>query len=161
MLNRFAKELIEDWRLGLVASTNADGTPNLSPKGTFVVHDDTTLGFADLRSPGTVENIAERPVVEVNFVDQLTRRGVRLRGQARIVSPDMPEFAKLKKPYIAGWPDLADMINAIVLIDLSEVKPICTPAYDAGAECDTLRQSWMERIRDINIKHSVSEAGEC
>ena len=43
--------------LGFIATVCPDGTPNLSPKGTTAVWDDDHLVFADLRSPGTVENL--------------------------------------------------------------------------------------------------------
>jgi len=79
------KRLIETWRLGFIATADADGTPNLSPKGTFAVLDEGRIGFAEMRSPRTAANIAVRPDVEVNFVDILTRKGARLRGKAKMV----------------------------------------------------------------------------
>jgi uncharacterized protein len=52
MLTEEMKSIIRTYPVGFVASVNADGTPNLSPNGTFVGH---------IRSPGTIGNIAERP----------------------------------------------------------------------------------------------------
>jgi len=52
------KQAVEDQRLAFVATVDADGTPNLSPKGTITVLDDDHLMFADLASPGTVANLA-------------------------------------------------------------------------------------------------------
>ena len=52
MLTADMKRIIEEQRLGFVATVNADGTPNVSPKATFVVLDDATIGFGDIRSPG-------------------------------------------------------------------------------------------------------------
>src|SRR6476661_8464915 len=60
------KRVVEKQRLGFVATVCADGTPNLSPKGTLRVLDDDHLMFADIRSPGTVANLRTNPSIEVN-----------------------------------------------------------------------------------------------
>ena len=43
-------------KLGYVATVSSDGSPNLSPKGTIAILDDSRLVFANIRSPQTVEN---------------------------------------------------------------------------------------------------------
>jgi len=48
------KRVVEQQRLGFVATVCADGPPNLSPKGTVCVLDDDHLMFADIRSPATM-----------------------------------------------------------------------------------------------------------
>ena len=76
MLSPTMVRLIQEQRLGFVATVNGDGTPNLSPKGTFVVIDPSTVAFAEIRSPMTLENLATRPSVEINFVDCLHAPGL-------------------------------------------------------------------------------------
>ena len=44
------KRVVREQRLGFVATVNADGTPNVSPKATFIVLDDATIGFGDILS---------------------------------------------------------------------------------------------------------------
>ena len=95
MLTEEMKSIIRTYPVGFVASVNADGTPNLSPKGTFVVLNNTQLAFGHIRSPGTIGNIAERPVIEVNFLNVLSRKAVRLRGRAKMFSKGAPEFGPL------------------------------------------------------------------
>jgi predicted pyridoxine 5'-phosphate oxidase superfamily flavin-nucleotide-binding protein len=56
MLTAEMKQVVHEQRLGFVATVNADGTPNVSPKATFIVLDDATIGFGDIRSPGTPRN---------------------------------------------------------------------------------------------------------
>jgi predicted pyridoxine 5'-phosphate oxidase superfamily flavin-nucleotide-binding protein len=46
MLTPDMKRIIEQQRLGFVATAAPDGTPNLSPKGTFVVLDNATIALA-------------------------------------------------------------------------------------------------------------------
>src|SRR5215212_12086323 len=72
-----AQRVVEEQRLGFVATVNEDGTPNLSPKGTVAVLDDDHLVFADIRSPRTVENLRQRPAVEINVIDPILRKGFR------------------------------------------------------------------------------------
>src|SRR5690242_6868711 len=85
MLTQDMKRIIEEQRLGFLATASADGTPNVSPKGTFVVLDDRTIAFGEIRSPGTIQNLKANPRVEVNFVDVFVRKGYRFAGTATVV----------------------------------------------------------------------------
>jgi len=44
------KRVLNEQRLGFVASVCPDGTPNLSPKGTTTIWDDEHIVFADTLS---------------------------------------------------------------------------------------------------------------
>ena len=57
------KHVVAEQKLGYVASICADGTPNLSPKGTFLVLDDDHVMFGEIRSPQTASNIATNAIV--------------------------------------------------------------------------------------------------
>ena len=132
ILTAAMKALVRDHTLGFVASVNADGTPNLSPKGTMAVIDDDTIGFGEMRSPGTLANIARRPVVELNFVDVFSRKGYRFKGKARFHAKGSGEYARLL-PAFAKWTDLQPRFNGIVAVAIERALPITSPAYDAGA----------------------------
>ena len=110
-LPAFGIDLITMFPLGFVATVTAGGRPNVSPKGTFLVLDDRTLAFGEIRSPQTVTNLTNQPELEVNFVDQWTRKGVRVRGKAQMVRRGAAEFGGL----------------------IEQLKPISTPPYDDGA----------------------------
>lgn len=65
------QRVVDEQRLGYVASVCPDGSPNLSPKGTTAVWDADHLVFAHLYSPQTVANIEMViPVVEINVVER-------------------------------------------------------------------------------------------
>lgn len=51
------QRVVDEQRLGYVATVCPDGTPNLSPKGTTAVWDSEHLVFAHLHSHQTVANI--------------------------------------------------------------------------------------------------------
>ena len=56
ILNEDMKQMIREQRLAFVATVCADGTPNLSPKGTIAVWDEDPIS-ADLASPGATDNL--------------------------------------------------------------------------------------------------------
>lgn len=149
MITEAARNLIETWRLGFVATADADGQVNLSPKGTFIVVDHETIAFAEMRSPNTVRNIRVRPGVEVNFVDILSRKGIRLRGTARLESKGSATFERLLPDFSALWPDLTGMFNAVVLIEVAACKPLLSPIYEQGASEAELRALWKQKIQDM------------
>ncbi len=132
-LNAFTKDLIGKFPLGFVATVTSGGQPSVSPKGTFLVLDDETIGFGDIRSPGTIANLAHQPDLEVNFIDQWKRKGARIRGTAEILPRGTSGFDALLPRWSAVWGDLANRINRIIRIRVAEVKLLTTPPYDDGA----------------------------
>lgn len=142
------KRVITEQRLGFVATVNADGTPNLSPKGTMVVLGDEQIAFGEIRSPNTIRNLADRPAVEINFVDPTARKGYRFSGQAEVIPGGRPPFDELF-PEFARWGGLADSIRAIVRVRIDKAAPLTSPAYDHGATEAELRASWLAHLQDI------------
>lgn len=132
-LPQSAIDVIERVRLGFVATVTPGGRPAVSPKGTFVVLDEQTIAFGEIRSPGTMSNLSHTPEVEINFVDSFTRKGCRVRGATRILRKGTGGYAELVHHWVETWGDLERRMNAIVLVDVAEVKPLSSPPYDDGA----------------------------
>lgn len=141
------KRVIAEQRLGFVATVNADGSPNLSPKATFLVLDDRTIAFADIRSPNTIRNIARGSPVEVNFVDPFVRKGCRIAGPAEIAERGSADFDTLIQRFV-GASELLDYINAIVTIQVERASMLISPAYDRGQTEAELRRAWTRRFRE-------------
>ncbi len=138
------KRVVREQRLGFVATVCADGTPNLSPKGTTAVWGDDHLVFADIRSPGTVANLRRNPAVEVNVVDPILRKGYRFKGTAEILS----EGALFQELFAFYRRD--PRIHRIALIKVEEALPLISPAYDQGLTEDQVRsrfESWYASLR--------------
>jgi len=148
MLTDEMKSIIGTYPLGFVASVNEDGTPNLSPKGTFVVLNDTQLAFGHIRSPGTMANIATRPTIEVNFLDVLARKAVRLRGRAHMFSRSAPEFAQLFAA-LTGWKGYTELMKAVVRVDIETATLILSPAYDIGHTEAQLREQYKAKFTSL------------
>jgi uncharacterized protein len=138
------KRVVERQRLGFVATVCADGTPNVSPKGTLRVLDDDHLMFADIRSPGTVANLRTNPSVEVNVVDPFVRKGFRFKGRGEVLDAGA-EFERLAGFYSDPGPsDAPRRIRAIVVIRVEEARPLISPAYDRENDESAIRARWTQ-----------------
>src|SRR5690349_6064695 len=132
--------------LGFVATVCPDGTPNLSPKGTTAVWDDSHLVFCDIHSPGTVANLQVNPGIEINVVDQLVRKGYRFKGTA-VVHRDGEVFEQGVRFYESrGTVRARERIRSIVLVEVERALPVISPAYDLGMTEDELRQVNLRRL---------------
>lgn len=122
---------LQSVNLCYVATVNADGSPNLSPKASLSVWDAATLVFADMASPGTVANLHGNPAIEINVVDIFKRRGYRFRGRAIICNAGSPEFDKVagevRDAHGPAYP-----VNHVVRIDVHEMREVRSPAYMFG-----------------------------
>lgn len=146
MLTPDMKRVIEEQRLGFVATAAPDGMPNVSPKGTFAVLDDRTIAFGEIRSPATLRNLRANPRVEVNFVDVFARSGYRFAGMASVVERGDAGFDTLL-PRLNST--LGSRIRAIVTISVSRALPLTSPAYDDGKTEAELRRAWTTRFRKL------------
>ena len=152
MLTADMKRVVEEQRLGFVATVCPDGTPNLSPKGTTAVWDDDHLVFADIRSPGTVANLRENAAVEVNVVDPFVRKGYRFKGVAEVI-----ESGALYEQVIAFYERRGSpvkLFRGIVIVRVEHAHPIDSPAYDMGLTEHEVRDRWerhFQSLRDRNV----------
>jgi hypothetical protein len=86
------------------------------PKGTFVVLDGRMLAFGAICSPGTISNIGHSQELEVNFVDNFTCKGWRIRGTTSVLRRGSAAFDAFYQQSQAFWVDLAGRIKAIVVL---------------------------------------------
>ncbi len=129
------KRLVREQKLGFVATVCADGTPNLSPKGTTTVWDDDHLIFADICSPGTTENLRHNQSVEINVVDPIVRKGYRFKGMAVVLTegPQYDQISTLYGGYRNGVQnDVLQKIKSIVLVKVTRALHVISPGYTPG-----------------------------
>jgi uncharacterized protein len=154
MLTADMKRIIDEQRLGFVATTAPDGTPNVSPKGTFIVLDAQTIAFGEIRSPGTICNLRANPRIEVNFVDPFVRKGYRFAGTAVVVERGNGAFDALLGHFRGA---LAPRMRAIVTITVTKALPLTSPAYDNGKTEPQIRQAWTARFRKLQPNERFEE----
>lgn len=141
------KDFIARQKLCFVATVNSNGTPNLSPKGTTMVWDDNHIMFADIHSPGTVNNLLKNPSVEINMVDVFLRKGYRFKGTAKVLSKG-PEYSKALEIY--GEAAKKYVIRNIVIVNIERVLEIKSPAYDDGTSEEEIKRRWVEYWSDLS-----------
>ena len=158
LLTADMKRVVEEQRLGYVATVCPDGTPNLSPKGTTAVWDDEHLVFANIRSPGTIANLRLNPGVEVNVVDPFLRKGYRFKGVASVLGS-----GAVYDRAIAFYQDRGSRVSAIreiVLVRVESAAPIDSPAYDLGLTEDVVRSRWENYFQSLRARPTPPPVGE-
>lgn len=140
VLTEDAQRVVEEQRLSYVATVNDDGTPNLSPKGTLAVLDDDHLAFANIRSPRTIYNLQRRPAIEINLIDPIGRKGYRFRGTATVIDYGEP-FTELLAFYREDR-GLQNEVLAVVVMKVTHVEEVISPAYDLGLTEPEVRERW-------------------
>ena len=138
------RAVIEAAHLCFAATVTSDGRPNLSPKGTIGVWDDTHLFFLDIASPGTRENLARNPSIEINVVEQLSRRGYRFAGRATVHTAGSDEYATAVRRVYGDAPPVAAP-HAVVIVAIERAAPVLSPAYWRGSDETEIRKLWRER----------------
>ncbi len=141
LLTNEIKNLIEQQKLGYVATVSPDNTPNLSPKGTISVWDEEHLVFADIKSPQTMANLEKNPSLEINVVDPITRKGYRFKGTGTILSSGQ-EYDKIISYY--SNIGIKSKIGRVVLIKVTSVNNVTSPLYDLGYTEEEIKKRWKE-----------------
>jgi predicted pyridoxine 5'-phosphate oxidase superfamily flavin-nucleotide-binding protein len=153
------KRVVREQSLGFVATVCADGTPNLSPKGTTTVWDDDHLVFAEIASPQTIENLRSNPAVEVNVVDPIVRKGYRFKGTATIHGKEDPLFAEAIAWYATADAgivrELEGRARAIVLIRVESAAPLISPAYTWGQTQEEIVAWWEQYWKDLRAGRPI------
>ena len=158
MLTADMKRVVSEQRLAYVATVCADGTPNLSPKGTTAVWDDDHLVFANVRSPGTLANLRRNPSVELNVVDPFARRGYRFKGVASILEAG-PRYQEALAFYEKRGSRVS-LFHEIVMVRVESAQPIDSPAYDLGLREDEIRSQWERYYGSLRAGKADAPTGE-
>ena len=159
MLTERMQTLVRAHPAGMVATVNEDGTPAVSPKGTFVVLSPESLAFGNIRSPGTIRNIRRRPEIEVCFLDVLERVAVRVRGIAAITRRADCGLDLLTE-FETSWPEYMSRMEDIVTIAVGSAQLIRSPAYDIGYSAADLRKANLDRLRTLSGGDSRPGSGD-
>ena len=133
------KNFVNFQKLGYVATISDDNTPNLSPKGTIMVLDESHLIFADIQSPKTIENLKHNPSIEINVVDPFSRRGYRFKGIGEIISSG-DKFNNIISHYKEIG--IKNTIKCVVLVKIEKLSEVFSPLYDLGHTEEELKTKW-------------------
>jgi hypothetical protein len=137
------RAVIQAGHLCFAATVTPDGKPNLSPKGTIRVWDDDHLFFLDIASPGTRANLASNPLMEINVVEQLSRRGYRFFGRAELHRDD--DVFREATRRIFGEEGAKYPVEAVVLLEVERAESLISPGYLHVKTEEEMRSTWRER----------------
>lgn len=128
MLNEAIRTDIANSVLCWLATLDAEGTPNVSPKEIFAAHGDDRIVIADIASPVSVKNLRANPRACVSFIDIFRQRGFKIVGTARIFGADEADFAVVGADLLEmAGPDFP--IRHVISIGIEHVSRIWAPSY--------------------------------
>jgi hypothetical protein len=138
------RAVINAAHLCFAATVTPEGRPNLSPKGTIRVWDDAHLFFLDIASPGTRANLAHTPWMELNVVEQLSRRGYRFFGRAEVHGEGTECYHEgMRRVFGDSVPTYP--VVAVVRLAIERAEPLLSPAYWRATDENEIRESWRAR----------------
>lgn len=147
LIDQDMRDVIDSAKLAFVATVNPDGSPNLSPKGSVRVYDDSHVAFMDIASPATIANLSMNPRIEIAVVDFLRRRGYRFSGTAEVHRPGTKVHTWLHQ-WLLGLNGPGYPAKQAVLLSVERVRPILSPAYTFG---DTDEQTLVAQFTDTYL----------
>ena len=156
-LDRDMRAVIQAAHLCFAATVTPDHRPNLSPKGTIRVWDDDHLFFLDIASPKTRANLERNPWIELNVVEQLSRRGYRFLGLASLHRGDEVYGEATQRVFAeegATYP-----VETVVLISVERAQPLISPGYWTVTDETAMRGLWIERRRALDQEFEAYLAG--
>lgn len=143
MIDADVRAVVESAHLCFAATVTPDGRPNLSPKGTVRVLDDRRLFFLDIASPRTRSNLESSPWMEINVVDQLSRRGYRCFGRATLHRGD--EIFERATGQVFSEEGMAYQVEAVVVLEVERLEPLWSPGYEHVPAEAEMRSWWKAR----------------
>lgn len=150
MLNEAVRTDIANSVLCWLATTDADGTPNVSPKEIFAAHGDDRIVIADIASPVSVKNLRANPRACVSFIDIFRQRGFKIVGPASIIGPDEADFAVVGADLLAmAGPDFS--IRHVISIRAEQISRIWAPSYRIFPD-----RTEEERMRAVYANYGVA-----
>ena len=152
------RAVIQAAHLCFAATVTPDGKPNLSPKGTIRVWDDDHLFFLDIASPGTRANLASNPLMEINVVEQLSRRGYRFFGRAELHRDD--DVFREATRRIFGEEGAKYPVEAVVLLEVERAESLISPGYFHIKTEEEMRSNWRERRAALDAEFEEHVAKE-
>lgn len=138
-----------------LATCDAQGQPNVSPKEVFAAVDAQHLVIAHIASPSSVRNIGQQPRVCVSFVDVLAQKGFKLQGLADVLMPENADFetwaAPLKPMVGTRFP-----LRGVIRIRVTGGQPIVAPSYALypdTTETTQIRDAWQTYASRLSTAH--------
>lgn len=137
-----------------LATVDAQGQPNVSPKEVWAIADERHVVVANIASPVTARNIAQQAQVCLSFVDVFVQKGFKLTGLAREVRANSPEFANWASPLLT-MVGQRFTIHSVLVIEVQSAAAIVAPSYLFYPEGTTEASQVAAAMRTYGVRPSV------
>ena len=134
-----------------LATVDAEGQPNVSPKEVWAIADDQHVVVAHIASPISARNIAQHPQVCLSFVDVFVQKGFKLIGTAREVRATDAEFPDWAAPLLA-MAGQRFTIQSVLLVHVQSVAAIVAPSYRFYPDDTTEASQVASAMRAYNVQ---------
>lgn len=134
-----------------LATVDAEGQPNVSPKEVWAIADDRHVVVAHIASPISTRNIAQHPQVCLSFVDVFVQKGFKLIGTAREVRSGNAEFSTWANPLLV-MVGQRFTIHSVLVIRVQSVAAIVAPSYRFYPNDTTEASQVASAMRAYNVQ---------
>ena len=156
LLNESVREAARRSVLCWLATVDAEGQPNVSPKEVWTIADDQHVVVAHIASPISARNIAQHPRVCLSFVDVFVQKGFKLLGTAREVLADNAKFAIWAKP-LQAMVGQRFTIQSVLVVHVKSVIAIVAPSYRFYPHDTTEASQVASAMRAYNVQSVEKE----
>ena len=156
LLNESVREAARRSVLCWLATVDAEGQPNVSPKEVWAIVDEQHVVVAHIASPISARNIAQHPQVCLSFVDVFVQKGFKLIGTAREVCAGEAEFASWAKPLLAMVGQRFS-IQSVLVVHVKSVAAIVAPSYRFYPHDTTEASQVASAMRAYNVQSVEKE----
>ena len=151
MMDDAIREIARRSVLCWLATVDAEGQPNVSPKEVWAIADDQHVVVAHIASPISARNIAQHPQVCLSFVDVFVQKGFKLVGAAREVRATDAEFSTWAKPLLATVGQRFT-IQSVLVVHVKSVIAIVAPSYRFYPDDTTEASQVASAMRAYNVQ---------
>lgn len=116
-----------------LATVDADGMPNVSPKEIFASDGRDAVLVANIASPATVRNLLGNPRVCMSFIEVFVQKGYKLLGTAEVIPAGTARYDALVPP-LAGMTGGKFRIHHVIRIQITKAESIVAPSYRLNPE---------------------------
>jgi predicted pyridoxine 5'-phosphate oxidase superfamily flavin-nucleotide-binding protein len=134
-----------------LATVDAEGQPNVSPKEVWTIADEQHVVVAHIASPISARNIAQHPQVCLSFVDVFVQKGFKLIGTAREVQANDAAFTDWAEPLLA-MVGQRFTIQSVLVVHVKSVSAIVAPSYRFYPDDTTEASQVASAMRTYNIQ---------
>lgn len=128
MLTPTIQTSIDKCVLCWLATVDAQGQPNVSPKELFTYVGTQHIAIAQLMSPQSVQNVRQQPQACLSFVDVFVQKGYKIKGHMQLYTVRDTDFeryaAKLQQLAGDAYP-----FKMVMVLDVAQIEEIIAPSY--------------------------------